>query len=303
MQEMVNLYKEAGYSESKTLANHTWFYWAGDLNRYEDNFDHLTLSNLDSAENGTVVIWETHYSNRLAGDVNKTDLDKRNEYVELLRLTTEKKNFSCSMFQKLTDKDEIIEKHNKFIQTTDSMDASAFYLAGYSYINRFQNAPKAIEMFKKALAVDSNSIDANFALGSVLFNQRNYTEALVYYDKIINDNPKHYNTIIQAGKTLMNLKKFDEARAIFEIVYKAKPELTDPYFFTGLTYYYEKEFDSAHKSFLQVLKLDPKNQDAAFNIGICLLNQNKKDEACKAFTKAIELGSAKATNVKNSVCK
>jgi hypothetical protein len=50
-----------------TYVNHPWFGWF--LDRSQTKFKKVTVENLDSAPVGSVVIWENHYSHRLAGNV------------------------------------------------------------------------------------------------------------------------------------------------------------------------------------------------------------------------------------------
>lgn len=58
-----------GDTELDTYVNHVWFFYAGDFDFYGDQFHTLNKNNLASADSGSIVIWESHYGHRLAGDV------------------------------------------------------------------------------------------------------------------------------------------------------------------------------------------------------------------------------------------
>ena len=52
-----------------TYINHIWFFYAGDFDLYDEQFHVLNKKNLEVAESGSIVIWDTHYGWRLSGDV------------------------------------------------------------------------------------------------------------------------------------------------------------------------------------------------------------------------------------------
>ncbi len=53
--------------ERKVYSNHVWFFWVNDLDYI--NRGKMRIQELDSAKTGEIVFWETHYSNRLNGNV------------------------------------------------------------------------------------------------------------------------------------------------------------------------------------------------------------------------------------------
>jgi len=53
--------------ERKVYSNHVWFYWVNDLDYI--NRGKMRIEEIDAAKSGEIVFWETHYSNRLNGNV------------------------------------------------------------------------------------------------------------------------------------------------------------------------------------------------------------------------------------------
>jgi len=55
------------YYKGVTIANHPWFYWIADRDYYGDN--RVTMENVENLKSGDILIWDSHYSNRLNGNV------------------------------------------------------------------------------------------------------------------------------------------------------------------------------------------------------------------------------------------
>ncbi len=86
---------------TKTYVNHTWFFYGQDLDKFDDNFAHVTQENLNKAEPGSIVIWESHYSHRLFGDVQLSYFENNPNFKEILRHRTSDNRFAVVVFQKV----------------------------------------------------------------------------------------------------------------------------------------------------------------------------------------------------------
>jgi len=100
MQQIADWYVNNNLQSTPTYANHVWFFYARDLDYYGANFARLTSKNLKKAPAGSVVIWESHYSHRLFGDV-KLDFFKDNpNFKPLGQVVTPDKRFGVFVFEK-----------------------------------------------------------------------------------------------------------------------------------------------------------------------------------------------------------
>ncbi len=116
MQKVSNVYTNSYLEKLPTYVNHIWFFWANNLNKYDKKYQLVTKENLDSAEVGSICIWENHYSHRLSGDVQATYFTKHPEWIELDHHVSSKKKFRCFIYQKSNkNADSIMSLHDKYL--------------------------------------------------------------------------------------------------------------------------------------------------------------------------------------------
>jgi len=95
MTEVSNfVYEKAG--NRKTYSNHVWFYWANDIDY--NKHGRMTMQDIAQAKRGEFLVWENHYSNRLAGDVPFDFLYQNPQYELLLTITTKDERFASAVF-------------------------------------------------------------------------------------------------------------------------------------------------------------------------------------------------------------
>ena len=99
MKKISQWYTKNNLYNRKTYANHIWFYYSSDLDKNSSNFDFVTLENLNNASPSSIIIWESHYSHRLFGDVNLDYFKDNSKFQELTRLITPDKRFGVIVFQ------------------------------------------------------------------------------------------------------------------------------------------------------------------------------------------------------------
>ncbi len=86
--------------QSKTFVNHVWFFYSKNFNRLSARFDSVTKENLEAAPKSSIVIWDSHYSDRLEGDVPFEYFKNNSDFKEIVRLTTSDSVFTAAIFQK-----------------------------------------------------------------------------------------------------------------------------------------------------------------------------------------------------------
>ena len=138
---------------------------------------------LKKAGVGTLALLETHYSNRLGGDVNQTFLHKQKEWIEIARYTTPKQNFILSAYEKVNGVDEYEKVHFKFIEATDSSNPTSFYCLGNTYLTKLKNLEKAYNAFGKSVQIDSTYAEGFLGLGKTMILKRNYKSAILFFNK------------------------------------------------------------------------------------------------------------------------
>ena len=64
---------------------------------------------------------------------------------------------------------------------------------------------------------------ANYKLGSIYYGNENYTDALKYFEKVVNLYPFDYSSLLMYAWTNLKLGKTREAKVLFNKVLMNKP--------------------------------------------------------------------------------
>src|SRR6476660_1057256 len=92
----------------------------------------------------------------------------------------------------------------------NELSLKEFILKGNEhYYNKEYN--EAIEYYDKALEIDPKHVGALNNTGKVLDNLGKYNEAIVYYDKALQIDPKYADALNSKGNVLGKLGKYNEA--------------------------------------------------------------------------------------------
>ena len=123
---------------------------------------------------------------------------------------------------------------------------------------------KAVEYYKKTLALNPNHMLARFQLGNALLMSNKSESALLEYKKAIKLNPDHTPSFVNIGHTLMKLGRLNQARITYEATLLKQPNISVVHKNLGFIYFQMKENSGKAKShFQKYLRLTPNQPDAA----------------------------------------
>lgn len=139
-----------------------------------------------------------------------------------------------------------------------------------TYIGRthreMQNFPEAVRFFKETLKLDKKVGDSSFLLADVLFNTREYEEALTMVDTALGEGIRLPESNHLRGQILSKLKRNSEAIEAFEKAKSLDPMLSQPAEFQiALVYLDEKKFKKAKEVFNGLITIDPTSDWALFS--------------------------------------
>lgn len=118
---------------------------------------------------------------------------------------------SCFLDEKEPDKqlklcDKSLECNSNYVNAWVNKGVSYFY----------KKDKKALDCFKKAIAIDSTNYKPYFSLGICYSRQKDSKNAISYFTKSIHFNPNDPDIYINRADEYLNLNKVDEAMADFE---------------------------------------------------------------------------------------
>ena len=216
------LYNSSYLNKKITHVNHPWFFWSTGIDRYDSQIKAMKKESLNEAKFGALALFETHYSNRLNGNVNKTYLHDSEYWVELARHSTPSENFLISTYEKVNGFENYEKSHFKFIEATNESDPTAFYCLGNTYLTKLNNLEKAYNAFAKSIHIDSTYSEGFLGLGKTMIQTKNFKNAIVFINKGLETSPKNFNLLLQKGIAQINLQHFDSAIKTLEKANKIK---------------------------------------------------------------------------------
>jgi Flp pilus assembly protein TadD len=149
---------------------------------------------------------------------------------------------------------------------------------------RLGNAEQAVRRY---LESHSNSADAHFLLGYILFKKVNAKASLAEYTEGAKYRvPSAFDLKVVACDYVL-LKDYLHADQWFTKSVEWNPKDFQAWYYLGRTKYNENRFEEAIRAFTECLKLDPTDVKAEDNLGLSYAGLGRTNEAMAAFRNAI----------------
>jgi Flp pilus assembly protein TadD len=170
-------------------------------------------------------------------------------------------------------------------------DAYAYNAQGDKYLVA-KDYVKAIDLYKKALAIDHSYTTAYAGLGISYFQTKQWQLAVTTFEK--------YQTLTQPdpaylflfGESHRELKQYDEALKVYRSMIALKPEkrfLKNAHFGIGETYWDMGQYQDAVSEFETVLQIDPTEANALRELGASYYKLKQYPKALAAVQQSIRL--------------
>ncbi|MCJ7578028.1 MAG: tetratricopeptide repeat protein [candidate division Zixibacteria bacterium] len=147
--------------------------------------------------------------------------------------------------------------------------------------------PTAITSLTRAIELDSTKTGAYSYLGSALYKQKKYTEAIPFFKKKIESDTSNANAYMNLALCYLQLKQFQEAREPLKKVVELDPNNSKAHDLLAGVYYQLKQYQEAAEEYLAKLRLDPNNCELEGNAGTCLLLAKLSAQAIHHLRKAV----------------
>jgi len=150
---------------------------------------------------------------------------------------------------------------------------------------------KVINYFKKAIESDNDFLEARFNLGISYYNEQQYTEALVQFDKTISVLPNFEKPYFGRGLIYFKKNQYEKASADFEKVIELNPNDYLGYYYLGKIELNLNQFKKSQKYLNKSREINPDNPETYYELGNTYFNQNQFAAAISRYKKCIELKS------------
>jgi tetratricopeptide (TPR) repeat protein len=147
-----------------------------------------------------------------------------------------------------------------------------------------QNMPnEALKPLSTALSINPNDFEANYNLGNLEFQRKNYDKAIGYYQRARIRDPEHAPTLRGLGHSLFKVRKYKEALAFIRKAIDLAPDDKESLYTLGECYFEANQTDQAQKIFTH-LRADPvMGPNACLFSGSINMNARQYDKAIEDF--------------------
>jgi len=151
------------------------------------------------------------------------------------------------------------------------------------------DSDKAIDFYKKAIALEPDNADPWFGLGICHKNKKEYDKAIEYYGKAINIKPSFFSAYVNLGNIYKLKNELDKAVKYYKEAIMFNQNDPDIYNSLGLVYFDRYEIEEAVYCFEKAIKIKPSFESAYINLGNVYKTKGKIKQALHYFNLAIEM--------------
>jgi tetratricopeptide (TPR) repeat protein len=166
--------------------------------------------------------------------------------------------------------------------------ADAHYGLGV-VLGRANQTAEAEAELRRAVGLNNYYPNALNGLGKILAAQNRLPEAVENYEKAIQLKPHFPEALVNLGEALERLGKKSEAKARFEEASRLAPANTEATAHVGKMLDEKGELSAAVTRYTEILRATPENTVAHYNLGRCLVLLGRSGEAREQYAEALRL--------------
>jgi tetratricopeptide (TPR) repeat protein len=151
---------------------------------------------------------------------------------------------------------------------------------------------QAVQAYRQALALDSNSAEAYHNFGLTWAAQGNDRAAIPEYEEAARLQPNLEPAQFDLAEALSRAGRKDEAITHYTFAERLNPGHAETHNGLGLCYAMRGDMADASRELKEAVRLQPGNAGAWGNLGNALAAQNKFDDAVSAYAAALHLNPA-----------
>jgi protein O-GlcNAc transferase len=135
----------------------------------------------------------------------------------------------------------------------------------------------------------TQSFQAKNLFAAALTNLQQPEQALIVWQKMLQDHIDHADTLANIGITLIKLTRYNEAVVYLQRLIELTPHHAERQLHLGFALHKCDEITKAKVHYLQALKLNPRLVDAQFNLARVYQDEGNFAEACATYAQVLKL--------------
>ena len=195
--------------------------------------------------------------------------------------------------------DQVVDVYKQILMIDpDSVEADM--IAGEALDEKGDHAG-AIEQFRAAVQANPKEPNVHFGLAYLLYTQKRYNEAIMEFQRELENDPHNYQAMTYLGDTYVRMSNLVQAKPVLEAALAHQQSEPLVHLDMGIIYADDGENDAAIREFNKTVQLEPDNVAAHFRLGALYRTMGKKDEAKAEFAKAKSLNKKTDESLLNRI--
>ncbi len=186
------------------------------------------------------------------------------------------------------EKVEDAQQRIKELEALEWIKALEWINKGVSLYNLGKHQ-EAMVYFDRSIEINPRDANAWNNKGAVLLNQGSFEEALKCYDHAIEINPRDANAWNNKGAVLLNQGRYEESLKCLDRAIEINPNHANAWYNKGVVLGNQGSFEEALKCYDRAIEIDPNLASVWYNKGNLLGRQGRFEEALKCYDRAIEV--------------
>ncbi|MBI4977640.1 MAG: tetratricopeptide repeat protein [Spirochaetes bacterium] len=183
------------------------------------------------------------------------------------------------------------EAHNAYRKALAARETPEIFISLGSSLEALKRTDEARTYYKKSIDAKPN-FDGYFYLGRLLYNEKNYANALACFINAGAINPKDANVKMMEGRTHLRMGERDKAKIALERSIALDSDNANAYIDLAEVYRAEKNYQKAVEICKTAIRYQPDSLAAHNNLGLIYIDARDLENAAATFKNAIQLNPA-----------
>jgi tetratricopeptide (TPR) repeat protein len=218
-------------------------------------------------------------------------IERIDKYLQKAEFNYEARFYKAKCFYSLKKYNEAIQILEKLVDTHPTKEMVLASLGNIYF--KCDDLGKSKHYYEEVIKINRYSIEANFYLGRIYFELKNYNVSIDFlnkaedYTSFIKDTG--FNVFLHKANAFLELEEYEKAKIEITYAVKMEPFNYYVYFVQGLIFMETKEFGISLESFKKALELNPKDYISYYEIGSVHYSLKEMDTALKYLNKSLSL--------------
>lgn len=173
-----------------------------------------------------------------------------------------------------------------FVKLRKAPESAATLNSAYENF-KLQRYEEALLLYRQAIASDEKNIDANLGMGSVLFELKDYQNALRYFERVLDSDSFNVLAISKKSEILKLQNKGHQDPGFLPESGEYFSEDASNYFYLGQVHASNAEWKKAQEAFFQAHSMDKGNDLYAYNLAVSLDQLQKRTLALPYYQRVL----------------